>query len=268
MTRARHRITACSVVIIATLGLLTLRTTSAQQAANAYTAFKALFKPADIKSLFVDPTMPAAGPALRGPSLKFLPQDWQEKAATYRDVAYEPVMTFPFDPDHDAYLVLTPSLLNGKNVNLLVFSSGGTLVSAEIIAGEYGDEGNYATTFGWIRDLNGDHQLDLLLREQQLALHEDNSTQLYAADKLNCKLWNGTSFKNAALPNKSQLKKETDEAVGNFRLDRIKLWASDPRTGKFAIKTYEIWLKTYPGNSHVTEIKKTVQQLRQLKDQK
>jgi hypothetical protein len=245
MISAKHRITACSL-LIAVLFPLTIRTARARQAASAYEAFKAQLQWTDFKPLFISHETFTSGPQLKGFGLFLLQGDWQKALKAWPDITYQPVMAFHFDRNHDAYLTLSPSLLNGTNGNLLIFDSGGRLMASGVVAGDYGDEGYYTTTFGWIRDLNNDRQLDLLLRVQTTRPSEDASRKVYATDKLSSRIWTGKSFKDDPPKARDSLKLETDQDVGTFRLETIRQWDSDPRAMQAAIRTYEDGLEPIP----------------------
>ena len=264
MIRARNRIIAC-IILMAALGPLMLRTTGAQQSTSDYNAFKSRLQWTDFKPLFISHETFTSGPALKGSSLLMLRGDWQKALKAWPDISYQPVMAFHFDQTHDAFLIQSPSLLNGTNVNLLVFDSEGRLTASEVVAGDFGDEGNYTTTFGWIRDLNNDRQLDLLLRVQTTRLSEDSSRKEYATDMLSSRIWNKTSFQDAPLKDSERLKLETDQDVGAFRLESIRRWDADPRFRQAAILTYEEWFRTYPRNSHAAEVQRRIQELRAVK---
>ena len=242
MIRASNRIFACIILIVALCPLALL--SCAQHAADDYKAFQTRIKFEELKPLFISHETFTSSPELRGSSLLMLRGDWQKAIKAWPDISYQPVMAFHFDQTHDAFLILSPSLLNGQNVNLLVFDSEGRLIASEVVAGDFGDEGSYTTTFGWIRDLNNDRQLDLLLRVQTTRLSEDSSRKEYATDKLSSRIWSGTGFQDAPLKDSERLKLETDQDVGTFRLESIRGWDADPRFRQAAILTYEEWLST------------------------
>src|SRR6266853_1480531 len=83
--------------------------------AASYQEFQALFEWREFKPLFFSPETETKTAPIGGDALSFLPADWQAEVKLYANSPYQPITAFHFSKDLDAYVILGPSELNGRN---------------------------------------------------------------------------------------------------------------------------------------------------------
>jgi hypothetical protein len=259
MMKSRFR--GLAVLIVVFITAIDLQPATQGGNSQQYASFRALFKTGRFKPIFLTSEAPASGPELNGSELAFINSKIPSPPA-FLIGPFEPVATFPFADKLDAYVVRGPSELNDINISLIIIRDDGQLMDIQLIAGRKGDEGFYDEHFGWIRDLNGDGVPDLLISEQLARPSKDLSYDEFEARPLRQKTWNGRRFVPSAFPIPPQLKNMMQEDLGYFRLHQIQRWDSDPLNKSAAIRSYELWIKTYPGHSQMTEVRSRLQQLR------
>jgi|SRR6185295_4972405 len=104
-----------SKCILLLLAVCILRAASS---AAEYKTFQERFQWMDFKTISFAPEMETSVAPLSGEVLSFLPSEWQDSAKSYKVSPYVPLRAFHFNNQLDAYLILGPSELNGRNVNL------------------------------------------------------------------------------------------------------------------------------------------------------
>jgi hypothetical protein len=231
-----------------------MSSTHARPVAN-YNEFQALFEWKEFQPLFFSPEMETTTAPIEGDALSFLPTDWQGTSP------YQPILAFHFNQELDAYVILGPSELNGKKVNLLVMNSSGRILAKEVVSALAGDEGFYRIQFGWLRDLNGDHQPDLVIRVHKTTEAGDGAKE-FARNIVSAKVWNGRGFASYTPASVGKLIRETDEDTGSYWLQRYRQWNSDSRMRDGAVLAYRQWLAAFPNHSRVAEAKARLAELR------
>jgi hypothetical protein len=225
-----------------------------------YASFRALFRPARFKPIFLSAETPANGMTLDGTALAFFNSRIPSPQPPFLIPPFEPVSAFSFADKLEAFLVRGSSELNDKNISLVIFREDGQLMDIQLIAGRKGDEGYYDEQFGWIRDLNNDGVPDLLIGEQLARPSKDSSYDEFESRPLRQKTWNGRRFVVSRFPISPQTTSAIQEDLGTFRLQQFQRWDSDPRSRSAAIHSYELWIKTYPGHSQMAKARSKLQQ--------
>jgi len=229
--------------------------------AASYQEFQALFEWREFKPLFFSPETETKTAPIGGDALSFLPADWQAEVKLYANSPYQPITAFHFSKDLDAYVILGPSELNGRKVHLLIMNSRGSLIAKEVLASLAGDEGFYRIQFGWLRDLNGDNQPDIVVRVHKTTEAGDGAKE-FAGNIISAKTWNGRGFASYTPASVGKLIRETDEDTGSYWLERYRQWDSDPRMKDGAVRAYRQWLSAFPNHSRVAEAKARVVELK------
>jgi len=227
-----------------------------------YESFRAAFKKAPFKPMFLTWETATSVPVLEALALQFVTSRLPNSPPAFLNAPFEPIAAFSLEGTLDAYLIRGRSELNDFNVSLAIVGNDGQLMHIELVAGRKGDEGFYEEQFGWIRDLNSDGVPDLLTSKQFTKLSKDSSHLEYDSRPLQQKAWNGNQFVASNFPITAQLKTLTEENVGSFRLEQFHHWDSDPRSRNAAIQSYELWIKMYPGHSQMATARSKLQQLR------
>ena len=229
-----------------------------------YESFRAAFKRAPFKPMFLTWETATSDPVLEGLALQFVTSKLPNFPPAFLNGPFEPIAAFHLEDKLDAYLIRGRSELNDFNVSLAIVRNDGQFMHIELVAGRKGDEGFYEEQFGWIRDLNGDGVPDLLTGKQFAKPSKDYSYAEYDDRPLQQKAWNGNRFVTSNFPITAQLKTLTKEDVGSFRLEQFHHWDSDPRSRDAAIQSYQLWIKMYPGHSQMATVRSRLQQLRNL----
>jgi len=217
--------------------------------------FQALFEWKEFQPLFFSPETESKTAPIDGDAVSFLPADW------HGTPSYQPIMAFHFNEKLDAYIILGPSELNGKKVNLLVMNSSGSIIAKEVVSALAGDEGFYRIQFGWLRDLNGDKQPDMVIRVHKTTDVGDGAKE-FARNIVIAKVWNGRRFESYTPASVGKLIRETDEDTGTYWLQRYRQWDSNPRVKDVAILAYRQWLAAFPNHSGVAQAKARLAELR------